>query len=92
MLKKEGIKVGKLVGKQLSVKIIPAAVVLAGSNIADKINSLKVSGDQEPQEEIEEEEIIIPPHQRQKIINDLRLFRDCFSWYNIKMEHKKIVG
>ena len=31
--------------------------------------------DQEPQKEIEEEqEIIIPPEQRRKIINDLRLF------------------
>ena len=33
-----------------------------------------MSGDQEPQEETEEEEIIIPLHQKQKIINDLRLF------------------
>ena len=74
MLKKEGTKVGKLTGKQLSDKIIPAAVDLAGSKIADKITSLKVSDNQEPQEEIEEEEIIIPPHQRQKIINDVRLF------------------
>ena len=73
MLKKEGTKVDKLAGKQLSDKIIPAAVDLAGSKIADKITSLKVSDNQEPKEEIEEE-IIIPPHQRQKIINDLRLF------------------
>ena len=74
-LKKEGIKVGKLAGKQLSEKIIPAAVDLAGSKIADKITSLKVLDNQEQQEEIEEEEeIIIPPHQKQKIINVLRLF------------------
>ena len=73
MLKKEGAKVSKLAGKQLSDKIIPAAVDLAGSNIADKITSLKVSDKEEPQEEIEEE-IIIPPHQRQEIIDDLRLF------------------
>ena len=73
-LKKEGLKVGKLAGKQLSEKIIPAAVDLAGSNIADKITSLKMSGDQEPQEELEEEQdIIIPPHQRQQKIDDLRL-------------------
>ena len=74
MLKKEGLKVGKLAGKQLSEKIIPAAIDLAGSKIADKITSLKVSDNQEPQEEIEEEEIIIPPHQIQKTIDDLRLF------------------
>ena len=73
-LKKERLKFGKLAGKQLSDKIIPAAVDLARSKIADKITSLKMSG-QEPQEELEEEqEIIIPPHQRQKIIDDLRLF------------------
>ena len=53
-LKKEGLKVGKLAGKQLSEKIIPAAVDLAGSNIADEITSLKMSSDQEPQEELEE--------------------------------------
>ena len=46
--KKEGLKVGKLAGKQLSDRIIPAAADLAGSEIADKITSLKMS-DQEPQ-------------------------------------------
>ena len=66
MLKKEGTKVDKLAGKQVSEKIIPAVVDLAGSKIADKITSLKVSNNQEPQDKIEEEEIIIPPHQRQK--------------------------
>ena len=70
MLKK-GTNVGKLAGKQHSDKIIPAAVDLAGSKIADKITSLKMSENQEPQEKIEEEEIIIPPH---NIIVDLRLF------------------
>ena len=73
MLKKEGSKIGKLAGKQLSDKIIPAAVDLAGSKIADKITSLKVLGKEESQEEIDEE-IIIPPHKRRKIIDDLRLF------------------
>ena len=66
LLKKEA-------GKQFSDKIIPAAVDLAGSKIADKITSLKVKENQEPQEEIEEE-IIILPEKRQQIINDLRLF------------------
>ena len=72
---KKGSKIGKLAGKQLTDKIIPAAVDLIGSKIADKITSLKVSDDQEPQEEMkEEQEIIIDPHQRQKIIDNLRLF------------------
>ena len=74
MLKKEGKKVGKLAGKQLSDKIIPAAVDLVGSKIAEKTTSLKMSDNQEPQEEIQKEELSIPPYQRQKIINDLRLF------------------
>ena len=60
--------------KQLSDKIIPAAVDVAGSKIADKITSLKVK-DEKPQEVIEEQqEIIIPPDKRQQILNDLRLF------------------
>ena len=45
-LKKEGSKVGKLAGKQLSDKVVPAAIDLAGSKIADKITSLKMSDDQ----------------------------------------------
>ena len=74
ILKKERSKIVKLVGKQFSEKIIPATVDVAGSKMADKITSLKMSRDQEPQEEIEEEqEIIILPHQKQKIIDDLRL-------------------
>ena len=48
MLKKEVTKVGKLVGKQLLEKIIPAAVDLAGWKIADKITSFKVPDNQEP--------------------------------------------
>ena len=64
-----------MAGKHLSDKIFPAAIDLAGPKIADKMTSLKMSNDQEPQEEIEEEqEIIIPQHQRQKLIYDLRLF------------------
>ena len=74
-LKKGESKIDKLVGEQLLEKIIPAAIHVAESKIAEKITSLKVSGDQELQEEIEEEqEIIIPPHQRQKVIDDLILF------------------
>ena len=57
MLKKEGIKVGKLAGKQLSSKIIPSAIDVAGSKIADKITSLKVKDEPEIKEQ---QEIIIP--------------------------------
>ena len=56
---------GQEATKQLTDKIIPAAIDVAGSKIADKIKSLK----EEPQEEI-----IIPPEKRQQIINDLRSF------------------
>ena len=35
-LKKERLKVGKMAGQQVSEKIIPAAVDLAGSKIAEK--------------------------------------------------------
>ena len=42
-LKKEGSKIDKMAGKQVSEKNILAAVDLAGSKIADKITSLKVS-------------------------------------------------
>ena len=69
-------KYGKLLkkeaGKQLSDKNIPAVIDVAGSKTTDKITSLKVFDKEKPQEE--DEEIIIPPHQRQKIIYDLRLF------------------
>ena len=70
--RKYGKVLKKEAGKQLSGKIIPAAIDVAGSKIADKITSLKFKDNQEPQEE--DEEIIIPLHQRQKTINDLRLF------------------
>ena len=63
MLKKEA-------SKQLFDKIIPVAINVAGSKIAGKITSLKVKDNQEPQEE--NIEIIIPPHQRQQIIDDLK--------------------
>ena len=62
----------KEVDKQLSNKIVPAAIDVAGSKTADKITSLKVKDDQKPEEG--NEEITIPPEKRQQIINDLRLF------------------
>ena len=49
-LKKVGLKIGKLAGKQLLEKIIPAATDLVGSKIADKNTSLK---SEQSQEEIE---------------------------------------
>ena len=54
-LKKEGSKIGKMAGKQISEKIIPVAVDLAGSKIADKIISLN-NKPEEPREEIQEEQ------------------------------------
>ena len=73
-------KYGKILkkeaNKQLSDKIIPAVVDVAESKIADKITSLKVFDKEKPQEKIEEgKEIIISPHKRLHIINDLRLFK-----------------
>ena len=71
VLKNQGTEFGKIAGKKLIQKSAEATGDLIGSKIADKITSLKVK----PQEVIEEEqEIIIPPNQRQKIINDLILF------------------
>ena len=67
MLKKEGTKVSKLAGKQLSDKIIPSAIDVAGSKIADKIASLKMNDKEDTKE------IIIPPDKTEQILNDLRL-------------------
>ena len=39
-LKKEGLKFAKTSGKQILEKVVPAAIDLAGSKIADKISSL----------------------------------------------------
>ena len=71
-LQKQGSEFGKIVGKKIINKSAEATGDLIGSKIADKITSLKVSDKEKPQEE--EQEIIISPHQRQKMINDLRLF------------------
>ena len=61
-LKKEALKVGQEAGKQVSEKIILAAIDLGGSKIADKITSLKMSEEGEPQEQ--DQEIIIPPEKK----------------------------
>ena len=64
-----------MAGKKIIQKFAEATGDLVRSKIADKITSLKVSDKEKAQEIIEEEqEIIIPLHRRQKIINDLRLF------------------
>ena len=72
MLKKQGSEFGKMAGKKILTKSAEASGDLIGSKIADKITSLKVKD--KPQEIIEEEEIIIPPDQRQQVLDDLRLF------------------
>ena len=72
---KYGQKLKKEATKQLKDKIIPAAVDVVRSKIADKVtsgnvlHSLKVKD-----EEAQERKIIIPPEKRQQIINDLRMF------------------
>ena len=71
ILKTQRTEFGKTAGKKIVQKSAEATKDLIGSNIADKITSLKVKD--KPQEIIKEE-IIIPPEKRQHIINDLRLF------------------
>ena len=75
-LKKEGSKFFETSAQKTLEKVVPAVGDYVGSKIADKITSIKVSDNQEePKSEIfPEEEIIIPPDQRQNIINDLKLF------------------
>ena len=74
ILKNQGTEFGKIASKNVVQKSAEATGNLIGSKIADKIISLKVKD--KPQEIIEEgEEIIIPPDQRQQILNDLRLFQ-----------------
>ena len=73
ILKTQGSEFGKIAGKKIIQQSAEAAGDLIGSQIADKITSLKVK--EKPKEVIEEEqEIIIPPEKRQQIINDLRFF------------------
>ena len=72
VLKNQGSEFGKIAAKKILTKSAEATGDLIGSKIVDKITSLKVKD--KPQEIIEEEEIIIPPDQRQQILDDLRLF------------------
>ena len=67
MLKSRGSEFGKIAAKKILTKSAEATGDLVGSKISDKITSLKVKD--KPQE-IEEEEIIIPPEKRQQILND----------------------
>ena len=66
MLKNQGSEFGKIAGKKILTKSAEATGDLIGSKITDKITSLKVKD--------KPEEIIIPSDQRQKILDDLRLF------------------
>ena len=71
-LKKEGSKFLKTSSQKALEKAAPAVGDYIGSKIADKItSSLRVSENQEPEEE---QERIIPPDKRQQILNGLRLF------------------
>ena len=70
-LKKEESKFLKTSGQKALEKPAPAIGDYVVSKIADKItSSLRVSENQEPQEE---QEIIFPPDKRQQILNKLRL-------------------
>ena len=73
--KKQGISLAKTTGKTIVKKSSEASGDFTGYKIADKINSLGKSKNKEKKNETNElEEIIIPPEQRQQIIDDLRLF------------------
>ena len=73
ILKNLGTELGKIAGKKILTKSAEAAGDLIGSKLVDKITSLKVKD--KPQKIIEKvEEIIIQPDQRQKLLDDLRLF------------------
>ena len=71
--KKQGSEFAKTAGKRIDKKSAEATGDLIGNKITDKITSLGKSKSKE-KEINEEEEIIIPPEERQQIINDLRLF------------------
>ena len=67
VLRNHGTEFGKTAVQKIVQKSAEATGDLIGSKIADKITSLKVKDT--PQETIEEEqEIIIPPDQKQKIM------------------------
>ena len=69
--KKQGSEFAKTAGKRIVQGSAETTGDLIGNKIADKITSL---GKSKNKETSEEEEIIIPPEKRQKIINDLTLF------------------
>ena len=72
-LKQEGLKFGKIAGKQFLERGAQAAGDKIGDLIADQISSIgKKLENNESQEE--QEDIMIPPEIRQQIIDDLRLF------------------
>ena len=70
--KKQASEFARTASKRIVRKSAKATGDLIGNKIADKITSLGKSTNKE--NEMSEEEIIIPPEKRQQIINDLRLF------------------
>ena len=73
--KKEGINFPKTAGKRIVEKSAEAAGDLIVNKIANKITSLGKSKNKEKENETNEpEEIIIPPENRQQIIDELRFF------------------
>ena len=71
--KKQGSEFAKTAGKRIVQKSAEAKEDLIGNKMADKSTSLGKSKSKE-KETSDEEEFIIPPENRQQIINDLRLF------------------
>ena len=71
--KKQGSEFAKTAGKRIVQKSAKVTGDLIGNKIADKITPLGKSKNKE-KETNEEEEIIIPPEKRQRILNVLRLF------------------
>ena len=63
LLKNQGTEFGKIAGKKILTKSAEATGDLIGSKVVDKINSFKSK--EKPEVIEEEQEIIIPPDQRQ---------------------------
>ena len=73
--KKQGSEFAETAGKKIVQRSAEATGDLIGNKIADKITLLGKSKSKGIENETnEEEEIIIPPENRQQIINELRLF------------------
>ena len=72
---KTGIDAAKIASKRAVQKTAEATGDLIANKIADKITSLGKTKSKEKEDETNKKrEIYIPPEQRQKVIDDLRLF------------------